>query len=1263
MDKYSNVRFLSWNLKGLNGPIKRSKVFVHLKHLKPDITFLQETHLRLSDHARLRSNWVGQYFHSSLNSRSRGVAILIHKRLNFTVSDVNTDSKGRYVVVTGTLCQIPVILVSVYAPNWDDACFANNLLSSLPNLNTHRLILGGDLNCVMNPLLDRSSPRTHQQSAMSKAFSVFIQENGCVDPWRDKNPHAKKFSFFSNVHNTFSRIDYFFIDQFFLPAVESCDYTAIVISDHAAVLLDIHFSTCQKERPLWRFNSLLLSDKKFCTYISDSIDSFVSSNKTEGTSASLLWETLKAFLRGQIISYSISSNKDKRLKFDNICKAIADVDQSLASNPDPELCKKRLDLQSQANLLTTSTAEKLLLRSKGLYYEYGDKSSRLLAHQLRRQAAARLIPQITDSSGILKSTPSSINEAFVTFYTSLYKSEFPTDTSNMTTFLSNLDIPNVNLADAENIDKPLEISELIESIKLMQNNKTPGPDGYPSEFYKAFSAKLAPFLLDMYNESLANGSLPPTLTQATISLILKKGKDPTDCGSYRPISLLNVDSKILAKTLSARLEAILPDIISEEQTGFIQRRHSFSNVRKLFNIIYSSSPSNSPEAAIALDAEKAFDRVEWDYLFAILKKFGFGNTFISWIQLLYTSPKASICTNNFRSAYFPLTRGTRQGCPLSPLLFAIAIEPLSIALRTSQLFRGILRGDTEYRVSLYADDLLLYLSNPVSAVPHILSILRDFGSFSGYKLNYQKSEFYPVNNSANQITQAELPFHISASGFRYLGIQVTGSFSSLFSTNFTSLLDQVKSDLQRWDSLPLSLVGRIQSIKMTILPKFSYLFQCIPLFLPKSFFKSLNQTISTFIWRGKQPRIKSHILQRSRGDGGLALPNFMYYYWAANIQKITYWLHSPLTDWCLQEAKSCRSSSLPAIIYSKLPISPSKFTRNPVVIATIKIWTQFRLHFKFKHSSVNGPISNNHLFPPSTLDSAFLLWKDKGLIKFSDLFENNTFSSFEMICTKYNLPRSNLFRYFQIRNFVKTHYPSYPELPNDQPWEGLTTFTPGQKGLISNIYHSLTRFNMFPLIKNRNKWETELNESFPDEWWDGAIDRINTSTSCARLGLIQFKIFHRLHFCKSKLAAIYPDVEDKCDRCALSPANLTHMFWSCPRLEFFWTTIFEMLSEAFSVRLEPSPQIAIFGVPQNFRLLTTKDSNIVAFTTLLARRRILLGWKSPTPPSIAMWLTDIMHFLKLEKIKFTLRGSTKKFLLYWQPFITYFESLATLPTN
>lgn len=277
---------------------------------------------------------------------------------------------------------------------------------------------------------------------------------------------------------------------------------------------------------------------------------------------------------------------------------------------------------------------------------------------------------------------------------------------------------------------------------------------------------------------------------------------------------------------------------------------------------------------ITMDVEKAFDRVEWGYLFSVLNRFDFGQTYISWVQLLYSAPTASVTINSTQSELFSLNRGCRQGCPLSPILFAVAVEPLSIALWSSPLFTGIYRDGIEHRVSLYADDLLLYVSNPMACINNILDILQTFGSFSGYKLNIRKSECFPLNNTAKQIPAQMLPFCLPSSGFQYLGISISYSLASLYKHNILKLVKEVKSDLQRWNTLPLSLFGRINSIKMDVLHRFLFLFQCLLIFFPLSFFKQLDRSISFFIWAGKTPRTKHCILQRNKEDGAIGQPIF-----------------------------------------------------------------------------------------------------------------------------------------------------------------------------------------------------------------------------------------------------------------------------------------------------------------------------------------------------------------------------------------------------
>lgn len=135
---------------------------------------------------------------------------------------------------------------------------------------------------------------------------------------------------------------------------------------------------------------------------------------------------------------------------------------------------------------------------------------------------------------------------------------------------------------------------------------------------------------------------------------------------------------------------------------------------------------------------------------------------------------------------------------MSPSLFALAIKPLAITLRSSTTFKDVSYNGVEHCLSLYADDLLLYVTDPASCLSDILSILDNFGSFSGYKLNLQKSQCYPINTTGLQLKQLDLPFKFTPTGFKHLGIKVTRTFSGLLSANFSPLTGKVKADFQRW---------------------------------------------------------------------------------------------------------------------------------------------------------------------------------------------------------------------------------------------------------------------------------------------------------------------------------------------------------------------------------------------------------------------------------------------------------------------------------
>lgn len=151
-------------------------------------------------------------------------------------------------------------------------------------------------------------------------------------------------------------------------------------------------------------------------------------------------------------------------------------------------------------------------------------------------------------------------------------------------------------------------------------------------------------------------------------------------------------------------------------------------------------------------------------------------------------------------------------------------------------------------------------------------------------------------------------------------------------------------------------------------------------------------------------------------------------------------------------------------------------------------------------------------------------------------------------------------------------------------------------------------------------------------------------------------MFFRTHYTNARLAKIYPYVSDACGRCDFSPANHVHMFWSCAELRSFWSYIFDILSRAYGYVIAPNSLSAVFGIAS----LTGTPKNLkqaLAFTTLLARRLILPNWKLPNPPARSRWVVEVLHNLKLEKLRFTLKSSLKSFHVTWDPFLSYIHSL------
>ena len=234
----------------------------------------------------------------------------------------------------------------------------------------------------------------------------------------------------------------------------------------------------------------------------------------------------------------------------------------------------------------------------------------------------------------------------------------------------------------------------------MNNGKSPGSDGLTTEFFKIFWNTIKSFYIKSVNYSYEHNTLTTIQNQGIITLLPKKDKDLTSLGNWRPISLLNIDYKIITKTIANRMKKVLSNLINNSQTGFLKGRYIGENIRTIFEVIEHLNEEDKPGLIFFADFEKAFDSIDHNFIFKALKYFNFGTSFINWIKLFYKDAQSCIVNNGHMSEFFKIERGVRQGCPLSPYLFILIIEILYKSVQEDNNIKGITMFNREIKILL-----------------------------------------------------------------------------------------------------------------------------------------------------------------------------------------------------------------------------------------------------------------------------------------------------------------------------------------------------------------------------------------------------------------------------------------------------------------------------------------------------------------------------------------------------------------------------------
>ena len=541
-------------------------------------------------------------------------------------------------------------------------------------------------------------------------------------------------------------------------------------------------------------------------------------------------------------------------------------------------------------------------------------------------------------------------------------------------------VPTISEEFRTNCEKPILKCKFVEALKQMKTGKAPGIDGLTTEFFLCFWSIIEDPLMEMYRECIDKKEMSTTMKQGIISLIPKPNKDPLSIENWRPITLLNVDYKLFALVFARRLKRNLAEIINETQTGFMANRHISNNIRLVLDLLDYSEYVESQALIVFLDFYKAFDTVEHLFIYKALDLFSFGESFISVVKMLYKDINSNVLIYPNTSKRFPVNRSVRQGCPISPFLFLIVVELLSLKVLNSPNIHGLSIFQKEIRITQLADDTALFMRDKYQIGPTI-QLINEFSKASGLHLNIGKCEILSLFDTDDEYI-CNIPLKKSV---KYLGIDVTKDMLTRQQLNFPPRLKKTKTIMNMWLQRDLSIFGRILLTKAEGISRLVY--PALSLYVQDSTSKEINNILTNFAWKNRHHYLKKDILSGPRNEGGFDLLHFfelnntfkikwikeclrasdsIWYFIPNNIFKQLGGLHFLLT---------CNYKT------TKLPIKLSKCIQQALLAWKLCYTHNFSPHKTIIWNNVNITVGKKSIFKQK--------WFDRGILYVNDLFDTN----------------------------------------------------------------------------------------------------------------------------------------------------------------------------------------------------------------------------------------------------------------------------------
>ena len=897
---HHTVKIATLNCRGLKkseNTKKRQQFIRYLRTLGYDILVLQETHA--SDNITI--DLLNKQFNSSssLWTQHCGIISLSH---NFTIKTISEGiDGGRYILATIHLTRdlqdssiTPPIatILNIYGRSAlpsDRSAFYSELLN-IPTIKDTITITNNNTFIMGDFNYQYKNRRADGTLLCAPVEWTNLLDDYFIDIFGDEKQNTWHSGRNSGV------LDYVFCSSNSHHYVTSISqhYLSPEWTDHELLGFSFQYQDSTGRGPgIWKANPFLARSKDFRKALAE----FLIANEVHFaaikafSSPQQQWDWIKAEVKLFIKSFQ---KEDLNWRKRQLQRLLSKRNKMLRHHKTRGLIFQGLDtINQQIQTLQHSIAEIEILKAGKFWREHGEKSAGFLKRTAIARENKRSITELRDPiTEELCHDQASISTIATDFYSTLFTPD-PTDPTDLSQMIRS--IPGhlkISAEQQEELMMPINIEELLEDSKHTRRQSSPGPDGLPYEILYLVM-KYPPFhelISEVYNTALQKGKFPKSWNESIMCLLYKKG-DPAEMRNYRPLSLANSDYKLFTRNINRRIMAVSSQLISRHQLGFIPGRFIAENgmicqlimedAQRKWTI--AEQKDNDPsfrnldsDIGLLLDQEKAYDRVNLNYLQKVLKKFGFPQQLIKCIYKLMGDNLIRININGHLSSTVAKLRGLKQGDPLSPILYNLAFEPFLLSILNDRQFQGYLMGTERTKLLCYADDALVFVHDSNDLARLQLHMNRYCGA-SNAKFNHDKVEAFSISGRdtwniwefpLSQINIKHLHSVEDDEPLIYLGFPLVQS--RIQRVNFMcSLVTKIKTATQIHSTRSLSVVGRATVLNSLILSKLWYILRVTPLTL--SDLKLLRSLAIQFLRKNIFPVIPWKIWTLSKNCGGLGV--------------------------------------------------------------------------------------------------------------------------------------------------------------------------------------------------------------------------------------------------------------------------------------------------------------------------------------------------------------------------------------------------------